>query len=530
MTPGASAVLEGQRKETPQLSAAARVATFPRWLWRHGEAACFWALAFLYLIPVWSFRYLPTQDGPSHLANAQILKDYGKPGTSYDELFEVRYEPIPNWTSHVLLAGLMFIVPPLVAEKLLVTLYVLGFAGGFRYFLGSFGERCRPVSWLVFLFVYNRCLWMGFYNFCLSLVLVWLIWGYCIRRRGAIGFQQEVVLMLLFSLAYFTHLLGFIVALCGALGASVFLRPLKLTRPALVCLAALPALLWTFDYLEHTGFFKSGGQLLVRQPMSLLRGGTANLHLERQLNAMGDEIFKHHAGSTPFVTLLMFYGLAIAGFGIIQYFVEGSRKDGAPGWFFPCFLGVTLLALYVLVPDHLGTGNNVLPNGGFLKARLALLPLLVGMACLREPDVPPARYALRAMAVALVAANLVMILRTVETGNRLIEPYVAGIEAVGRGQRIMGIPVYEGGDLVHPLQHAPDYYCLGMDNVNVDNYEAQTPHFPLKYRQGGRHGLNSADVVISWRNAHAVSPGQWQEIFARGPLTIYRKEARPPFR
>jgi hypothetical protein len=181
-----------------------------------------------------------------------------------------------------------------------------------------------------------------------------------------------------------------------------------------------------------------------------------------------------------------------------------------------------LLGLYVLLPDHLGFGNNVLPNGGFLKARLALLPLLVWLACLREPDVAPARYVLRTMAVALVTANLVLVLQTAQAGNRLVEQYVAGMDAVGRGKRIMGNPVFEGGDLVHPLQHAPDYYCLGTDNVNIDNYEALTPHFPLKYRQGTTSGIDHAEVVISWRNAHALPPDRWQEIFARGPLRIFR--------
>jgi hypothetical protein len=164
-----------------------------------------------------------------------------------------------------------------------------------------------------------------------------------------------------------------------------------------------------------------------------------------------------------------------------------------------------------------------LPNGGFLKARLALLPLLVGLACLREPDVPPARYVLRALAVALVAANLVMVVQTIRAGNRLIEQYVAGVDVVGRGQRMRGIPTWEGDGLVSPLLHATDYYCFGLDNVNLDNYEAQTPHFPLKYRQGRKPGMDSADVVISWRQPQAMPPGQWQEIFAHGPLTIVRQ-------
>jgi hypothetical protein len=141
--------------------------------------------------------------------------------------------------------------------------------------------------------------------------------------------------------------------------------------------------------------------------------------------------------------------------------------------------------------------------------------------------VPPARYILRTLAVALVAVNLTMVWQTTQAGNRLIAQYVAGWDAVGRGHRIVGNPAFEGGDLVHPLQHAIDYYCLGLDNCNIDNYEAQTPHFPLKYRQGGRTGRSSADVMISWRNFNAMPPDRWQEIFASGPLTIFRQDARP---
>src|SRR5262249_32941770 len=78
-----------------------------QWIWRHGEGVLFWALTLAYLTPVWSFQYLPTQDGPSHIDNAQILKELGNSSAGYEEYFEIRSEPIPNWTSHLLLAALL---------------------------------------------------------------------------------------------------------------------------------------------------------------------------------------------------------------------------------------------------------------------------------------------------------------------------------------------------------------------------------------------------------------------------------------
>jgi hypothetical protein len=38
------------------------------------ELTAFSALVVAHLLPIWLFRHVPTQDGPSHLANAVILR------------------------------------------------------------------------------------------------------------------------------------------------------------------------------------------------------------------------------------------------------------------------------------------------------------------------------------------------------------------------------------------------------------------------------------------------------------------------
>jgi hypothetical protein len=89
--------------------------------------------------------------------------------------------------------------------------------------------------------------------------------------------------------------------------------------------------------------------------------------------------------------------------------------------------------------------------------------------------------------------------------------------------------------LVNPLAHASDYYCLGTGNVTLDNYEADTRHFPVKYRKGIRRGRNFwttypnqgvVDVVISWQSAGNPpprGPAGWDEVFHQGALRIYRR-------
>src|SRR5688572_10617760 len=101
------------------------------------EKAVFLALTLTHVALIWAFPYVPTQDGPSHVANAVILKDYGKADTRYHEFFDLAPGLYPNWATQGLLLLLMYLVPPLVAEKLLVSFYIIGFTWGYRYLVSA---------------------------------------------------------------------------------------------------------------------------------------------------------------------------------------------------------------------------------------------------------------------------------------------------------------------------------------------------------------------------------------------------------
>ncbi len=496
---------------------------------RRVEPMAFWLLALAQLIPVWSYRYLPTQDGPSHLNNAQIIKDLHDPEAGYDRVFEVRLDFLPNLTSHLLLAGFMYAVPPLVAEKLLVTAYVLGFAGAYRYFLGGFGDDHRPLSWAGLLFVFNRCFWMGFYNFCLSLILVWLILGFLVRRLGTMDAGGALALMLLFTAAYFTHLAGFLMALAGAALAAILAPPRRPATAGFVLLAALPACCLAMSYFEETGFSHSPAAMrVVRDPLDRLGGRWREAEIDQDLAVLEAQVFGFQAGSkVPLGTVVGAYLLALTALTIAIPPGPPPERSARPGPLFPAAFGVLLLGAYLLVPDHLGADSHGLPNGGFLKPRLAILPAMFWLACLREPTIPVLRPLLRAGIAVAVGVNLALVTAAVRDGNRELSRYTAGLEAVGRGRRLRASQfVHWPSPWANPLLHAADYYCLGTANVNLDNYEAGTPHFPVKYRTDrGNDGPGrraDADVLIVWQDQFANRTG-WVEVFRQGPLAIYRR-------
>src|SRR5262245_27031384 len=42
----------------------------------------FTLLILIHLVPIWSFTYFPSQDGPAHINNANILREYYQPDRS----------------------------------------------------------------------------------------------------------------------------------------------------------------------------------------------------------------------------------------------------------------------------------------------------------------------------------------------------------------------------------------------------------------------------------------------------------------
>ncbi|HEX4589006.1 MAG TPA: hypothetical protein VH120_03695, partial [Gemmataceae bacterium] len=266
---------------------------------------------------------------------------------------------------------------------------------------------------------------------------------------------------------------------------------------------------------------------VVRDPLDRLGGRWREREVERDLSVLEAQIVGVQAGGKA--PLGMVFGIYLLAITVLTIAISPAVTPGrpaSPGPLFPAVFGLLLLGAYLLVPDHLGADSRGLPNGGFLKPRLAILPALFWLASVREPNLPVLRPLLRAAIAVAVGVNLVLVTSVVRDGNRELSRFTAGIEAAGRGQHVRG-PQFMGwpSPWFNPMLHAVDYYCLGTANVNLDNYEAGTPHFPIKYRVD--HGQTSADVRIAWQSGLGDQPG-WVEVFHQGPLAVYRRvEGRP---
>lgn len=148
------------------------------------EKLLFILLLAIYLLAIWVFPYFPSDDGPAHVDNAATLLRYFQSDESaLHEYYILNLRLVPNSLTSLVLAGLMGLVSPTTADKILISFCVLLSPVSIRYSLASISQDSVYFSFLVFPVVYNYILHYGFYNFLFSIPVCIFIIGYWLRNN-----------------------------------------------------------------------------------------------------------------------------------------------------------------------------------------------------------------------------------------------------------------------------------------------------------------------------------------------------------
>ena len=116
------------------------------------SGAAFWSLlaaSLLFLITLDSF---PSQDGPVHSYYADVLQDLLHGGHAYGRYFQISHALPPYALIYYLLIALGKVFPPLVAERILLGLYTLLIALGFRFLLRVLNANSAAMAVCIFPF------------------------------------------------------------------------------------------------------------------------------------------------------------------------------------------------------------------------------------------------------------------------------------------------------------------------------------------------------------------------------------------
>jgi hypothetical protein len=153
----------------------------------------------LFLIPIWTVKYLPLQDWPIFMGYSYIAANI-----SQFPSFQLKPFPPPYSTGFFLLAGLMRLFPPYVAGKIVLSIYIIAFLSGLCYFLNRLNPEAIFFFFFAPLLVFNYFFAKGNISFILSIPLFLFAIPYFVRNPG--NRWHTLLISFVFALSiYFTH-------------------------------------------------------------------------------------------------------------------------------------------------------------------------------------------------------------------------------------------------------------------------------------------------------------------------------------
>lgn len=425
-----------------------------------------------HLWPLLHVQYFPTLDGPAHVYNARLIAEllfYSSSGL--DLFYSVNPAPIPNLSGHLILVFLQLVLPGWVAEKVLQIIIVAGIAIGFRYLIKKTGARSLVAVYLIFPFTYSFFFFYGFYNFCLSLAILFFAIGTMEHfHNRSPKLWAPLLILVLALLLYFSHLLTFAVFCFYAA-----VKTLHTFRKAgvaiserryaflLFCLAVLPGLILATVFILKQDV--GAGELDF---LSLAE--TANMY--KVITPAKGILY----GKEDKYTQWIFYTIVFMFiYSVLNRFRKKEPTEDLGGIF--GFLFVGFFALSFVVP------NQGLLSGGILTSRIVLFALIFSIVFLAKVRMHPIAQGL--ILFVITYANIACL---------LIYTDATKCEQIIINEISQTALQFEKGAVVMPLttsdfwirEHYSNYLGYEKPLVILENYEAELQYFTLQWTTQGR--------------------------------------------
>ena len=459
-----------------------------------------------------------TQDGPAHLYNAQILVKSLGTDSPFRDVFTARWEPLPNWAGHLTLMGLVAILPPREADRIMTSLTLLALVIGVVWLRRCIaGTNGMPAAVLLAVLLGMNVTWLlGFTSFLLgtalfpvTLALWWRL------RQSERPWRRALALASLMTLGYFCHLVSLGLTAIGLVVLEACTPgPRRFARAGSTAVGLLPLGPLGLLYLQ---LMRSGGgglslewkhldslfsprawgkQLSWVDPVSIAR---------RDALPFLDGMFsKGFALGTPVVWLVAAFLLL----GVATLFRNRERSSELRGWW---VLSALLLIGGAAAPDTLGP-----THGEYLQQRIVLLGL-VALVPILPFDVERSRWKQGAM-VALTGAYILqtaLVWDYARTSERTAGSIARAAKFVGTKQRvIMMLSAIPRRFRAEPLLHADGLLGMGTANILWNNYETRYYYFPVRFREG----LDHPDTVELEKIALSEEPDRverWARLLER---------------
>jgi len=448
------------------------------------------ALIVAHLIPLWAFKYFPSQDGPTHIENASVILNYFRSDrTIFREYYLLNKNVEPTWLGHLFLAGLMFIIPTFAVEKVFLSGYVILLPLSIRYAIRAIRPDSGFLVLLMFPFIYNYPLHMGFYSFSYSLPVFFFLMGYWMRHGDRFTVRKTVVLAFFSLLLYFCHLVSLVMAYAGIVILTWWLiwsdvthdprvrqfhfrmlwEPFK-KRMIPVILALLPTIILIVIFLYRHGF--ESPEIEIRRSFYWL---FKDLMQIESLVSFGKEESFCSIGLSVLFAAVFFYILVSK---IMHRRL--NRWDGL----LTVVLGYVLI--YLFAP-------NAMSEGFFITDRLNLYPFFAFVLWFgAQSYLRSVKGGIMLVAIAITIASLGLHASKYAELNDYLAEYLSGMHLIKPNKTLLPLAFDSRGHApdgrvlslkVRPFLHASGYIAAQRHVVEFTNYEAGAfNYFPTIFR------------------------------------------------
>jgi len=452
------------------------------------EFLIFTALAILNLAPFVAMPIFPSTDGPSHLANAFIIKELVFGGNPFlSGFYQINPEPVPNWTGHAVLAILMTFLPALAAEKVLLTVLLLGLPFAFRGLMKAINSGTPWLSYLIFPFTHSIFLIYGFYNFSLGVILLFTTLMFWIKsNRMSNKWLRYLLLSLLMILTYFSHLVTFgllmmslfIMLVANALAGMIqrgdnlqLLKKLIIDIFLLVLSGLIPILLGISFFMARSENGLTSGMAI--SDLLIMLG-----HLTPLTSI--DAIAEHRI--IRYLAWLI-GGLSLTAVVLILFKPAGTLKKPYVLWL---FLNIILLmVMFFLMPSSLGTAS-------YTSERIAYVAMLTLILLLSALPLPQIIIIPAAVASLLIGYKHDYILfEKLGYLQSLARSCVKAGSKIPENTYVFPVNMLEG----NMTGHFTDFCAIDKPVALVYNYECNEQYFPVIWNKEARPNFYLGDTL-----------------------------------
>ncbi len=445
-----------------------------------------------HLLLVWAFPFFPTIDGPAHVHLGYGMGRALAGDPFYAEFFRFNERVPPNLLAELALMALSWLVPPLVAEKILLSLYFTAFAAAAWFAVRAVQPAAAGVAVLLLYCSVSFPLAFGFYNFSFSTVLLLAWLGYWWRTRLTARPLVVVGHGAFAAVCYATHIfaLGAALLAIGAVGLGVVVRDALGGVPdgprggrwwrGFLRTHVLPPLAGSLPVLVlAAGFLLSrGGQ--TRQAVADLGA----LHWERLAALLAGRSFAAYGVLDAVPAAAFVIVLAVA---LYLYARRGGRFHKA----IPFGVGAAVFALvYLLMP------SQVLVRWMPMRFQpLVFVMLLLWLAALTPPRGASGRLA--AVGLALVIAAGVVRWDAFARLNDRFGEFVSVADRVAPHSTLVALRLSDEGAGAGPFIQAGSHLATLTDSVDLKNFQGMAPSHPIQFAPGrSAYGALGGDAAI----------------------------------